>query len=43
MTSSSLKIRSLILGAAMVVVATYAVASPLTFPPMPPTNPSVTA
>jgi hypothetical protein len=43
MTSSSMKIRSLILGAALAAVATYSVASPLSIPPMPPANPSVTA
>jgi len=43
MAVNSLKIRSLVLGAAMAAVATYAVASPLTVPPLPPTNPSVIA
>jgi hypothetical protein len=43
MTSSSMKFRSLVIGAATVVVATYAFASPLSIPPMPPANPSVTA
>jgi hypothetical protein len=43
MTFSSLKIRSLVLVAALVTVASYAVASPLSIPPMPPTRPSVTA
>jgi hypothetical protein len=39
----SLNIRSLVLGAAMAAVATYMVASPLSVPPVPQTNPSVIA
>jgi hypothetical protein len=43
MTSSSMKIRSLVLGAALVAVSAYTFASPLSIPPMPPAKPSVTA
>ena len=42
MTSSSMKFRSLVIGAAMAAVASCAAASPLTVPPMPPGNPTVT-
>ena len=42
MTASSLKFRTLVLAAGMVAVASLAVASPITVPPMPPTKPSVT-
>jgi len=41
MTASSLKVRSLILAASMVAVAGFAVASPLTVPPLP-SRPGVT-
>ena len=40
--TSSLKVRTLILAAGMVAVVGVAVASPLTRPPLPPSEPGVT-